>query len=45
MGVVESIGGDGGLDERRRAAPECESESVGNGTLVRRNITCFYRRD
>lgn len=31
MGVVESIGGDGGLDERRRAAPECESESVGNG--------------
>lgn len=31
MGVVESIGGDGDLDERRRAAPEYEHGSVGSG--------------
>ena len=31
MGVVESIGGDGEQDERRRAAPEYKNGSVGSG--------------
>lgn len=34
MGVVESIGGDGDLDQRRRAAPEYENGSVDSGAAT-----------